>query len=113
MKSRLSTKKSRLSRKSPRTPSPEDVPPEQLTPLSRKFLDWKTGMVVVIGLLLAFMFINSFITNPVVSGLAVVDAESQDTGRLSNMTAILVVVFAFFGLFLFMVTRKLGERRGK
>ena len=99
--------------KNPGIPSPEDVPPEKLSQLSRKFLDWKTGMIAVIGLLLAFTFINSFITNPTVSGMAVVDAGSQDTGRFSNMTSVLVVVFAFFGLFLFMVTRKLGERRGK
>ncbi|MBI5880717.1 hypothetical protein HZB90_01155 [archaeon] len=99
--------------KNPEVVSPEDVPVDKLSPLSKKFLNWKTGMIAVIGLLLAFTFINSFITNPTVSGMAVVDADSQDTGRFSNMTSVLVVVFAFFGLFLFMVTRKLGERRRK
>jgi hypothetical protein len=93
--------------KKPKTPSPEDVPPDNLTNLSRKYLDWKTGMMIVIGFLLVVTFLNTFVTNPTVSGFAVVDAESQDTARLSNMTSILIVVFGFFGLFLFVITRKL------
>jgi hypothetical protein len=77
----------RLFGREPSAPSPEDVPQNKLSPLSRKYLDWKTGMVVVIGVLLVFTFLNVFITNPTVSG------------------------YAFFGLFLFMLTRKLGDRK--
>lgn len=91
-------------------PSPEEVPTDKLSALSRKFLDWKTGMVVIIGVLLVFSFLNVLITNPTISGYAVVDADTQDTGRFSNMTSLLVVVFAFFGLFLFVITRRFGER---
>jgi uncharacterized BrkB/YihY/UPF0761 family membrane protein len=97
--------------KLPEVPSPEDVPRNKLSSLSRKFLDWKTGMVIVIGVLMVFTFLNVIITNPTVSGFAVVDAESQDTGRFSNMSSILIVVFAFFALFLFVVTRKLRYGR--
>jgi uncharacterized BrkB/YihY/UPF0761 family membrane protein len=97
--------------KKPNVPSPEDIPPDRLSPLSKKYLDWKTGMIIIIGVLLVFTFLNVFITNPTVSGYAVVDADSQDTGRLSNMTSILIIVFAFFGLFLFVVTRKLRDRK--
>ncbi|MFH1063921.1 MAG: hypothetical protein V1729_02480 [Candidatus Woesearchaeota archaeon] len=92
------------------TPSPEEIPPDKLSPLSRKYLDWKTGMVVVIGVLLVFTFINTFITNPTISGYSVVDAQSQDTERFSGMTSILVLIFAFFGLFIFMVTRQINKR---
>jgi len=88
-------------------PSPEDIPPDKLTPLSRKYIDWKTGMMVVIGVLMVFTFLHTFVTNPTISGLAVVDASTQDTARFSNMTSILLIVFAFFGLFIFIVTRKL------
>jgi hypothetical protein len=95
----------------PYVPSPEDVPRDKLSGLSKKFLDWKTGMMVIIGVLLVFTFLNVIMTNPTVSGFAVVDADTQDTGRFSNMTSILIVVFAFFSLFLFMVTRKLSDRR--
>jgi uncharacterized membrane protein len=91
-------------------PSPEEVPPDKLSTLSRKFLDWKTGMVIVIGVLLVFTFLNVLISNPTISGYAVVDASTQDTARFSNMTSILVVVFAFFGLFLFVITHRLGDR---
>lgn len=96
--------------KMPSAPSPEELPPDRLSPLSRKYIDWKTGMVVIIGVLLVLTFLNVFITNPTVSGFAVVDAATQDTGRFSNMTSILIVVFAFFGLFLFIITRKLTDR---
>lgn len=92
------------------TPSPEEIPPDKLSPLSRKYLDWKTGMVVVVGVLLVFTFINTFITNPTISGYAVVDADTQDTERFSSMTSILVLIFAFFGLFVFMITRKVQSR---
>lgn len=94
-------------------PLPEEVPPDKLSTLSRKFLDWKTGMVVVIGVLLVFSFLNVLISNPVISGYSVVDASTQDTSRFSNMTSILVVVFAFFGLFLFVITRRLTDRARK
>ena len=93
--------------KKPNPPSPEDVPPDRLSNLSKKYLDWKSGMVVVIGVLLVLTFMNTFVTNPTISGYSVVDASTQDTGRLSNMTSILVVAFAFFGLFIFIITRKL------
>ena len=99
------------SHKKPEVPSPEEIPPDKLSPLSRKYLDWKTGMVVIIGVLLVFTFINVFATNPTVSGMSVIDAESQDTGRLTNMTSILIIVFSFFGLFLFLITRKLDYRK--
>ena len=95
----------------PKTPSPEDIPPDMLSDLSRKYLNWKTGMIAVICVLMGFAFINAFVTNPTVSGYAVVDADSQDTARFSNMTSILIVVFAIFGLFVFMITRKLELRR--
>ncbi|MBW2972510.1 hypothetical protein KY359_05730 [Candidatus Woesearchaeota archaeon] len=95
----------------PIAPSPEEVPSDQLSALSKKYIDWKTGIVVVIGVLLVLTFLNVFITNPTVSGFAVVDADTQDTGRFTNMTSLLIVVFAFFGLFLFMITRKLGESK--
>ena len=100
-----------MAEKKPEAPSPEDVPPDRLTPLSKKYIDWKTGMMVIIGVLLIFTFLNVFITNPTVSGYAVVDADSQDTARFSNMASLLIVIFAFFGLFLFVVTRKLSDRR--
>ncbi len=93
------------------TPVPEEVPSDKLSPLSRKYLDWKTSMVVVIGVLLVFTFIHTFITNPTISGYAVVDAATQDTERFSGMTSILMLIFAFFGLFIFMVTRKVNPRR--
>ncbi|MBW2963843.1 hypothetical protein KY363_00130 [Candidatus Woesearchaeota archaeon] len=93
------------------TVAPEEVPPDHLTPLSRKFLDWKTGMVVIVGVLLTFTFLNVLATNPTISGLAVVDAQSQDTTRFSNMTSLLIIVFAFFGLFLFLITRRMDIRK--
>ncbi|MBW2997220.1 hypothetical protein KY349_02670 [Candidatus Woesearchaeota archaeon] len=99
--------------KKPEAPSPEEVPPDRLTQLSKKYIDWKTGMVVIIGVLLIFTFLNVFITNPTVSGYAVVDADSQDTQRFSTMTSILIVIFAFFALFLFVVTRKMSDKRGR
>ena len=92
-------------------PSPEEVPPDKLSPLSRKYLDWKTSMVVVVGVLLVFTFINTFITNPTISGYAVVDAATQDTERFSGMTSILVLIFSFFGLFIFMIMRKMKDQR--
>ena len=103
----------RPNKKLPNAPSPEDIPPDHLSPLSRKFIDWKTGMVVVIGVLMVFTFLNVLVTNPTVSGYAVVDADTQDTARFSNMSSILIVVFAFFALFLFMLTRKMhiSERK--
>ena len=91
--------------------SPEEVPKENLTPLSKKYLDWKTGMMVIVGVLLVFTFINVFVTNPTVSGMSVVDADTQDTGRMANMASILIVVFSFFALFLFLITRKLDHRK--
>ncbi len=91
-------------------PSPEDVPPDKLSTLARRYMDWKMGMVVIIGVLLVFTFITTFISNPTISGYAVVDADTQDTARFSNMTSILVVVFVFFGLFLFVITRRLGRK---
>ncbi|MFC1740905.1 hypothetical protein ACFL3V_00005 [Nanoarchaeota archaeon] len=97
----------------PKTVSPEQVPPDKLSPLSRKFIDWKTGMVVIIGVLMVFTFLNVLISNPTISGYAVVDAESQDVERFSNMSSILIIVFAFFGLFLFILTRKLGGFRSR
>ena len=102
--------KTSLLAKMPKVPSPEDVPPDKLSGLSKKFLDWKTGMVVIIGVLLVFTFLNVLITNPTISGLAVVDAQSQDTGRFTNVASVLVVVFGFFALFLFIITRRLSER---
>jgi len=95
--------------KNPNVPAPEDVPPDKLTNLSKKYLNWKTGMIAILGLLLTLTFLNTIVTNPTVSGLAVVDAKTQDTARLSNMTSILIVVFSFFALFLFVITRKLGD----
>lgn len=93
------------------TITPEEVPPDHLTPLSRRYLDWKTGMVIIVGVLLVFTFLNVIATNPTISGLAVVDADTQDTQRFSNMTSLLIIVFAFFGLFLFLITRKLDIRK--
>ncbi|MBW2967417.1 hypothetical protein KY362_02935 [Candidatus Woesearchaeota archaeon] len=90
---------------------PEEVPPEKLSALSRKYMDWKTGLVVIIGVLMVFTFLNVFITNPTFTGLSVVDASSQDTGRFTNMTSLLVVIFAFFALFLFILTRKMREQQ--
>jgi uncharacterized BrkB/YihY/UPF0761 family membrane protein len=92
--------------------SPEEVPEDKLSPLSKKYLDWKTGMMVIVGVLLVFTFINVFVTNPTVSGMSVVDSDTQDTGRMANMTSILIVVFAFFALFLFLITRKM-DNKGK
>lgn len=89
-------------------PSPEDIPPSQLSALSKRYLDWKMGMVVVVGVLLVFTFINTFVTNPTVSGYAVVDAQTQDTERFTGMSSLLVVIFAFFALFLFMVIKRSG-----
>ena len=100
-----------MSKKLPDAPSPEDIPSDKLTDLSRKYVDWKTGMMVIIGVLLVFSFLNVFISNPTISGYSVVDADTQDTARFSSMTSILVVVFAFFGLFLFVVTRKMSDGR--
>ena len=99
--------------KLPEAPSPEEIPPDRLTNLSKRYIDWKTGMMVIIGVLLVFSFLNVFISNPTISGYSVVDADSQDTERFSNMTSILVVVFAFFGLFLFVITRKMSDERRK
>ncbi len=98
-----------VQQKKPKMPSPEDLPPDRLTPLSKKFLDWKTGMVVIIGVLMVFTFLNVLISNPTISGYAVVDAESQDTERFSHMTSLLIIIFAFFGLFLFIATRRMGK----
>ena len=100
-----------MSKKLPDAPSPEDLPPDRLTNLSKKYIDWKTGMMVIIGVLLVFSFLNVFISNPTISGYSVVDADTQDVERFSNVTSLLVVVFAFFGLFLFVVTRKMSDGR--
>lgn len=111
--SEVLTQMARPDKKIPDAPSPEDIPPDRLSPLSRKFMDWKTGMVVVIGVLMVFTFLNVFVSNPTISGYAVVDAASQDTERFSNVSSILIVVFAFFALFLFMITRKMEQARGR
>ena len=91
-----------------RTRLPDRISPDRLTPLSRKYLDWRMGLVVVIGVLLVFTFLHTFATNPVISGYSVVDAETQDTGRFMNMTSLLLFVFAFFGLFIFVISRRLN-----
>jgi len=99
--------------KKPHIPSPEDIPPDRLSPLSKKYVNWKTGMVVVVGVLMVFTFLNVLVSNPTISGYAVVDAESQDTERFSNMSSLLIVIFAFFALFLFMMTRKMNMGKRK
>jgi uncharacterized BrkB/YihY/UPF0761 family membrane protein len=95
----------------PEAPSPDEVPPDMLSPLSRRFLNWKNGMVLIIAILLSFTFLNVIVTNPTVVGMSVHDAGTQDTERFSNMSSVLIVVFAFFALFLFIVTRKLARER--
>jgi hypothetical protein len=72
-----------------------------------KHFDSRTVMVSVIAIFLLFTFLNTIVTNPMISGYSVVDAETQDTERFSNTTAILFVVFGFFGLFLFILKRKM------
>lgn len=73
-----------------------------------KHFDSRTIMISVIALLLLFTFLNTIVTNPMISGYSVVDAETQDTERFSNTTAMLLVVFGFFGLFLFILKKKMG-----
>ena len=71
------------------------------------------GSLAIVGITMVdavFTFLNTFVSNPTISGYSVVNPDA-DAGRFSNMTAILVVVFAFFGMFIFMVTRKLSSRQ--
>ena len=51
-----------------KTLRPEEVPPNKLTPLSRKYINWRSTVVFVLAIMLVMMFINVFITNPTVTG---------------------------------------------
>ncbi len=92
-------------------PSPEDIPPQHLSSLSRRYLSWKTGMIVIIGVLMVFTVLKTLIDNPVITGLSVYDAASQESSRFSGMSSILFIVFAFFAIFLIIVTRKMSIKK--
>ena len=63
------------------------------------------------GLMLILFFAVTFKANPSISGLSVAGAVTQDTARFEGSTAILLIVFAVFALFLFIITKKLRMQR--
>ena len=46
-------------------------------------LDGSSVMIAVIAVLLIFMFLNVLISNPTITSMGVVSAETQDTERFS------------------------------
>ena len=76
-----------------------------------KYLSLPFIMLITIGFLLFLTVIDTMVTNPAISGYAVVDADTQDTERFTGMTTILILIFAVFGLFLFVITRKKENNR--
>ena len=64
------------------------------------------------SMVLVFTFLNVLITNPSISGYSVVDHDNG-AERFTNMSSLLVIIFAFFALFLFIITRRLADKRKK
>lgn len=83
----------------------------------KKYSDWKKELpdhrkvvIYVIGFMLMFMFVYTFISNAAITGSAAVNPAASHQ-RFTGTTTLLLVIFAFFGLFIFMVTRRLNKEK--
>jgi ABC-type uncharacterized transport system fused permease/ATPase subunit len=91
------------------TVDPEQISPEHLTNLSKKYLNWKSGLTFGIAVIMVITILNVLVSNPTISGYAV--ANEGEGSRVAGMSVLLVVIFAIFGLFLYVVTRKMPVNR--
>lgn len=79
-----------------KTVAPEEVAPEQLSDLSRSFLNWKSGMTLSVGVILAITFMNTFLTGPSITGSATVSESTRFAGTFS----LLLIIFGAFAIIL-------------
>ncbi len=94
-----------------KSPLNKSNPFDRPSPLSQQYFNWRAGMVGVIGLLLILTFLNTLVTNPIVTGYAVASDEiAENNSRFSGVTSLLLVVFLFFGLFLVILTKKMMQK---
>ena len=83
--------------KDEKTISPEDISPEQLTPLSRQYINWKTGMALAVALFMVVTFFH-VVTEPSMTGMSITSAEGSQ--RFASTLSLLFVIFAFFSILL-------------
>ena len=94
-----------FSKSKDKAPTPEEVPNEQLTDLSRQYISWKSSLIFAVGVILVLTFIHTIMSNPTISGFTTVD-NTEEASRFTGMLSILVVIFAFFALLLFLWKKK-------
>lgn len=64
-----------------------------------------------IAAILLVSFSVLFVANPSITGTSVVESPASDTARFAGTSSILVIIFAVFALFIFLVTKKLRLRQ--
>jgi uncharacterized membrane protein len=93
------------------TKRPEEVPPEQLSQLSRTYLNWKSGMALVVLLCIVVLFVKTA-TEPVITSFATAEAAAEKSERFASTLSLLFVIFAFFAIVLIAFVQ-MRKKQGK
>ena len=84
-----------------KTPAPEEVPADQLSTLSKQYINWKSATVFGVGAILVVGFAHTLATNASINAFATA-ADTGEPSRFAGMISLLVVIFAFAALALFL-----------
>ncbi|HII71261.1 TPA: hypothetical protein HA265_00725 [Candidatus Woesearchaeota archaeon] len=76
----------------------------------KKHVNWYQAMVIILAAFLFATFLQTLSSGATIEGYSVIGEPIPDDHSFSGTTALLVVIFAFFGLFIIIVTRKLDYR---
>ena len=91
----------------------EDHPPVPKFQHKKPFhITWSQTAVILIGVILFAMSLQLMSNTPAIQGYSVT-GEPVYENQFSTTTALLVVIFGFFGLFIIIATKKLDYRWNK
>ena len=74
-------------------------------------LDWNKTMVIIMAVFLIAMALKTFSEPTTIDGYSVYGNQVDEQRTTFSMVALLGVIFAFFGLFLIVVLKRLDHRR--
>jgi hypothetical protein len=89
----------------------KDIPHKTFSDIKGELPPIERVLMYCTGLMLVLFFAVTFIANPAITGNSVVGSATGDTARFAGSSSILLVIFAAFALFLFIITKRLRMQR--
>lgn len=73
--------------------------------------EWYQAMVIILAAFLFAMTLKTFAEQPTIEGYSVAGEPINEEEHFTSMTALLTVIFAFFAIFILVVSKRLDYRR--